>query len=137
MEAVPRIGKACIGSYTTANKVIISMNLSQLYYFRKLAELQHYTKAAKELYISQPALSDAIKSLERELGVPLFKREGRNVRLTRYGREFADYVGRALRDYLAELAAETDVDMMLQKRYEKFRKIGVFRQINQDENEGV
>ena len=74
------------------------MNLSQLYYFRKLAELQHYTKAAKELYISQPALSDAIKSLERELGVPLFKREGRNVRLTRYGREFADYVGRALRE---------------------------------------
>ena len=46
-------------------------------------------------------------------------------------------VGRALRDYLAELAAETDVDMMLQKRYEKFRKIGVFRQINQEENEGV
>ncbi len=74
------------------------MNLSQLYYFRKLAELQHYTRAAKELYISQPALSDAIKSLERELGVPLFKREGRNVRLTRYGREFAEYVDKALRE---------------------------------------
>lgn len=80
----------------TIDGVIFRMNLSQLYYFRKLAELQHYTKAAKELYISQPALSDAIKSLERELGVPLFKREGRNVRLTRYGREFADYVGKAL-----------------------------------------
>ena len=74
------------------------MNLSQLYYFRKLADLQHYTQAAKELYISQPALSDAIKSLERELGVPLFKREGRNVRLTRYGREFADYVDKSLRE---------------------------------------
>ena len=46
-------------------------------------------------------------------------------------------VGRALRDQLAELAAETDVDILLQKRYEKFRKIGVFRQINQEENEGV
>lgn len=76
----------------------LAMNLSQLYYFRKLAELQHYTKTAKELYISQPALSDSIKSLERELGVPLFKREGRNVRLTRYGQEFATYVQRGLNE---------------------------------------
>lgn len=74
------------------------MNLSQLYYFRKLSELQHYTKAAKELYITQPALSDAIRSLEKELGVPLFQREGRNVKLTRYGREFSAYVHNALRE---------------------------------------
>lgn len=96
MEASPIEKRVLALAYK--NRVIPGMNLSQLYYFRKLAELQHYTKAAKELYISQPALSDAIKSLERELGVPLFKREGRNVRLTRYGREFADYVGRALRE---------------------------------------
>ena len=74
------------------------MNLSQLYYFRKLSELQHYTKAAKELYITQPALSDAIRSLEKELGVPLFQKEGRNVKLTRYGREFSAYVHDALRE---------------------------------------
>lgn len=74
------------------------MNLSQLYYFRKLSELQHYTKAAKELYITQPALSDAIRSLEKELGVPLFQKEGRNVKLTRYGREFSGYVHDALRE---------------------------------------
>ena len=40
------------------------MNLQQLYYFRKLAEVQHYTKAAKALYITQPSLSDSIASLE-------------------------------------------------------------------------
>ncbi|MDO4443366.1 MAG: LysR family transcriptional regulator [Slackia sp.] len=74
------------------------MNLSQLYYFRKLSELQHYTKAAKELYITQPALSDAIRSLEKELGVPLFRKEGRNVKLTRYGKEFSVYVHDALRE---------------------------------------
>lgn len=74
------------------------MNLSQLYYFRKLSELQHYTRAAKELYITQPALSDAIRSLEKELGVPLFQKEGRNVKLTRYGREFSVYVHDALRE---------------------------------------
>ena len=49
------------------------MNLPQLYYFRKLAELQHYTNAAKELFITQPTLSNSIASLERELGIPLFR----------------------------------------------------------------
>ena len=61
------------------------MNLSQLYYFRKLAELQHYAKAAKELYITQPSLSNAISSLEQELGVSLFQKTGRNIHLTKYG----------------------------------------------------
>lgn len=74
------------------------MNLSQLYYFCKLAELQHYTKAAQELYITQPSLSGAISSLESELGVELFQRKGRNVELTKYGREFYEYVSRALRE---------------------------------------
>ena len=40
------------------------MNLSQLYYFQKLAEVQHYTRASEELYITQPALSHAISALE-------------------------------------------------------------------------
>lgn len=68
------------------------MNLPQLYYFRKLAELQHYTEAAKALYITQPSLSDSISSLEKELGVSLFQKKGRNVELTKYGIEFYKYV---------------------------------------------
>lgn len=72
------------------------MNLSQLYYFKKLAELQHYAKAAKELYITQPSLSNAISSLENELGVSLFQRTGRNIHLTKYGSEFLDYVTNGL-----------------------------------------
>ena len=72
------------------------MNLSQLYYFRKLAELQHYAKAAKELYITQPSLSNAISSLEQELGVSLFQKTGRNVHLTKYGCEFLVYVNKGL-----------------------------------------
>ena len=43
------------------------MNLNQLYYFSKLAEVEHYTKAAEALDISQPSLSHAIGSLEKEL----------------------------------------------------------------------
>lgn len=73
------------------------MNLSQLYYFQKLAEIQHYSTAAKELHISQPALSSAIASLEDELFVPLFQKSGRNVKLTDYGKEFNTYVTKALR----------------------------------------
>ena len=42
-----------------------------------------------------------------------------------------------IRDQLAELDAEPDIDTMLQKRYEKFRRVGVFRTINQENNEGV
>ncbi|MEG0876869.1 MAG: LysR family transcriptional regulator [Oscillospiraceae bacterium] len=72
------------------------MNLSQLYYFRKLAELQHYTQAAQELYITQPSLSGAISSLENELGILLFEKRGRNVWLTKYGKEFYEYVCSAL-----------------------------------------
>ncbi len=72
------------------------MNLSQLYYFRKLAELQHYTRSAKELFITQPTLSGSISSLEQELGVSLFQKTGRNVELTKYGAEFLTYVNAAL-----------------------------------------
>lgn len=72
------------------------MNLSQLYYFRKLAELEHYGKASEELYITQPSLSNSIGNLEKDLGVPLFERVGRNVRLTSYGAEFNEHVCIAL-----------------------------------------
>ena len=46
------------------------MNLAQLYYFRMLAQYEHYGKAAEALYITQPSLSNSIKNLEKEIGVP-------------------------------------------------------------------
>ena len=61
------------------------MNLNQLYYFKTLAELEHYTKAAEKLNISQPTLSHSISSMEKELGANLFEKQGRNVVLTKYG----------------------------------------------------
>ena len=50
----------------------IIMKLLHLQYFKKVFETKNVTQAAKELFISQPALSRAIKHLENELGVPLF-----------------------------------------------------------------
>lgn len=72
------------------------MNLAQLSYFAHLAKVQHYTKAARELNITQPALSHSISSLESELGCQLFRKEGRNVRLTEDGHAFQGYVERGL-----------------------------------------
>ena len=64
------------------------MNLYHLRYFVTLAHMEHYTKAADVLAITQPSLSHAISSLETELGVKLFKKNGRNVMLTDFGRSF-------------------------------------------------
>ena len=72
------------------------MNLAQLRYFSKLATIQHYTKAAEALSITQPALSNSIKQLEAELGIPLFEQVGRKVHLTKWGQEFNDYVVQGL-----------------------------------------
>ncbi|WP_338470607.1 LysR family transcriptional regulator [Niallia sp. XMNu-256] len=74
------------------------MNLKQLYYFSTLAKLEHYTKAAAILSITQPSLSHAISELEKELGANLFEKHGRNIRLTKYGRLFLHYVDRALHE---------------------------------------
>ena len=64
------------------------MELTQLRYFLKVAELQHITRAAEELYIAQPALTQTIHRLENELEVPLFSAKGRNIVLTKYGHFF-------------------------------------------------
>lgn len=72
------------------------MNLYHLRYFQTLAHLEHYTKAAEALGITQPSLSHAISLLEGELGVKLFEKEGRNVVLTRYGKLFLDDIERAI-----------------------------------------
>ncbi len=75
------------------------MTLQQLYYFREVAQTQHFTKAAENLYVSQSSLSHAILTLERELGVTLFIRSnGKRVTLTRFGRELLPYVEKTLAD---------------------------------------
>lgn len=64
------------------------MEWHQLENFIAVAELKHFTKAAKKQMISQPALSRSIIKLEQELGIPLFIRDGRTITLTRYGTIF-------------------------------------------------
>jgi len=61
------------------------MELQQLKYFLVAARTEQITRAAEEIHIAQPALTQSIKRLEKELGVTLFIRSGRNVKLTAEG----------------------------------------------------
>ncbi|EKZ2232737.1 TPA: LysR family transcriptional regulator [Klebsiella pneumoniae] len=74
------------------------MNLSQLTYFIRIAELGNISKAALDLHISQPSLSASIAKLEDELGVPLLSRQSRGVLLTGAGQEFLTHARRVLAD---------------------------------------
>jgi DNA-binding transcriptional LysR family regulator len=70
------------------------MDLLQLRYFQTVARLEHVTKAARQLSIAQPSLSQTIARLEEELGVPLFDRKGREIRLNQFGAVFLQRVER-------------------------------------------
>jgi DNA-binding transcriptional LysR family regulator len=72
------------------------MDLLQLRYFQAIARQEHVTRAAEELHVGQPALSRTLARLERELGVPLFDRDGRRLRLNRFGQAFLARVDRSL-----------------------------------------
>lgn len=62
------------------------MEMSQIRYVLAAAKVLNFTKAATECNVSQPALTKAIKTLEADLGAPLFHREGRRVLLSDFGK---------------------------------------------------
>ena len=63
------------------------MNLIQLRYFQAVCACGNLTQAAQQLHISQPSLSSAIQTLEKEFGVGLFVRQYRGVELTAEGEQ--------------------------------------------------
>ncbi|BBH20195.1 LysR family transcriptional regulator [Paenibacillus baekrokdamisoli] len=72
------------------------MELLQLQYFLAVARLEHVTEAAQSLHVSQSSLSKTIQRLEEDLGVPLFDRKGRKLRLNEFGSRFLRRAERAL-----------------------------------------
>lgn len=74
------------------------MELRQLKYFSKAAELENFTEAARALFITQSTLSQQIKQLEDELRLPLFDRIAKRVRLTEAGKAFLPYALKTLKD---------------------------------------
>ncbi|MFT8870882.1 MAG: LysR family transcriptional regulator [Sporolactobacillus sp.] len=90
------------------------MEWQQIEYFQVVARLQHMTKAAEELSISQPALSRSIARLEEELGVSLFERQGRSIILNQYGRLLLKHVNHILKE-IGE--AKRELKMLMDPEY--------------------
>lgn len=86
------------------------MELLQLRYFQKVAELENVTKAAKYFSVPQPSMSQAISRLERDLNAKLFERRNGKLFLNEKGKAFLFYVERMLQELdngVAAVAADT------------------------------
>lgn len=75
------------------------MTLTQLQYFQAVCRYENFTKAAEALHISQPAMSAAMKDLERECGVPLFIRNKNSLKVTEEGQVLLDEANLVLGQY--------------------------------------
>src|SRR5262245_17635114 len=85
------------------------MELRQLQVFARIAALGSITRAAEELYLTQPAVSRSLSALERELGTRLFDRLARRVVLTAAGHALLSYAEQMLQ--MAEGAARAVADV--------------------------
>ncbi|MBE0530080.1 MAG: LysR family transcriptional regulator [Rhodospirillales bacterium] len=61
------------------------MDVRDLFYFQTIAECEHMGRAAERLFLTQPALTKAVRRLEEQIGAPLFARMGRRIALTELG----------------------------------------------------
>ncbi|QHC23896.1 transcriptional regulator CynR [Streptomyces sp. GS7] len=87
----------------------MALELRHLRYLLTVAEHGSFTRAAEDLHISQPTLSQQVRQLERTLGSQLLDRSGRTVRLTDAGEAYAQHARHALRDLAAAERAVHDV----------------------------
>ncbi len=81
------------------------MELRHLKAFVVAADLQHFSKAAEQLGIAQPALSQLMRTLESELGLTLFRRENRGVALTAAGLAFLPHARQSIESSELAIAA--------------------------------
>ncbi|MFD1065113.1 LysR family transcriptional regulator [Oceanobacillus locisalsi] len=72
------------------------MTLQQLKYVIEVARSRSISKAAQTLFISQPSLSNALKELEKEIGVKIFSRTNKGIHVTKEGSEFLGYARQVL-----------------------------------------
>ncbi|MGH8866732.1 MAG: LysR family transcriptional regulator [Actinomycetes bacterium] len=94
------------------------MDARQLAYFLAIVQHQHFGRAAEQLHIAQPSLSQAMRALERELGVPLFHRVGRGIVLSDAGAQLVEPARQVLRDLDSAKAAVQSVGSLQRGRVE-------------------
>ena len=87
------------------------MNFRKLKIFYETAQHLNMTKVAKEMYISQPSISQSINELESELGVKLFDRIGKKLYLTHEGEVFLNYTRRILNLYDESVKIIRDINI--------------------------
>lgn len=75
------------------------MNITQLKYVLTIADSSSMREASTKLYVSQPALSASVRELEEELGILIFERTNKGIKLTDDGREFLTYAKKAVGQY--------------------------------------
>lgn len=93
---------------------MMEMTLQQIYYVLTISEHSSMNKAAEALYISQPTLTSAVRELESELGITVFRRSGKGTELTTEGEEFLIYARQLYQQY--ELINEKYTDPSNVKR---------------------
>lgn len=86
---------------------MLHLTLRQLQVFESVARHLSYSRAAAELYLTQPAVSMQIKQLEGNIGLPLFEQVGKRIYLTEAGNELYQY-SRAISQQLADLEVAMD-----------------------------
>ena len=77
----------------------MKLTLQQLRYIIAISEAGSFNKAADQLYLSQPSLTNAVKELEKEIGITIFNRSGRGVTLTAEGMNFLPYARQVYSQY--------------------------------------
>ena len=85
------------------------MEIRQLRYFLEIAQTEHLTQSAENLFVTQSTLSHGLRQLEQELNVTLFDRLGRGLKLSQAGAEFRVYATRALKEIEAGRMALADL----------------------------
>lgn len=85
------------------------MELRQLRYFLSVADTEHLTQSAQALFVTQSTLSHGLRQLEAELGMPLFDRLGRGLKLSQAGVAFRSHAARALQELEAGRMALADM----------------------------
>ncbi len=104
------------------------MTLTELRYLIRLAEEQHFGRAAEKAYVSQPTLSIAIKKLEEDLGVSLFERDRHHIRLTPTGERIVQQARIILNqvDQLHQLAKQDQDELTIPLRLGAIYTVGPY-----------